>query len=129
MGAPAADRDEPRDYATPAEVECPTPAGKAELGECANEGPSTCGTGCRASPRPDPGGVGTAPARRSATRITGSSYGAPHDASSRPGPDAPQVALFALPALPPTDGVPDFSSDARGPTARPIAPPERPPRA
>ena len=40
MGAPDADRDEPRDYATPAEVECPTPAtGEDELGECAYEGP------------------------------------------------------------------------------------------
>ena len=130
MGAPApADRDEPRDYATPAEVECPTPAGKAELGECADEGPLDLWYRMSRFAEPDPGGVGTAPARRSVTKITGSSYGAPHDASSRPGPDAPQVALFALPALPPADGVPDFSSDARGPTARPIAPPERPPRA
>jgi hypothetical protein len=39
------------------------------------------------------------------------------------------MALFAVPALPPADGALDFSTDARGPTARPIAPPERPPRA
>jgi hypothetical protein len=62
-------------------------------------------------------------------KIAGSSYGAPHDASQRTGPDAPQLALFAVPALAAADGTPDFSPDARGPTARPIAPPERPPRA
>ena len=130
MGAPAADRDEPRDYATPAEVECPTPAGDADLGECADEGPFDLWYRMSRFAQPDPGGVGSAPARRSAAaKITGSSYGAPHDVSPRTGPDAPQLALFALPALPPTGGTPDFSPDARGPTARPIAPPERPPRA
>ena len=70
MGAPDADRDEPRDYATPAEVECPTPAtGEAELGECADEGPFNLWYRMSRFAEPDPGGVGTAPARRSATKI------------------------------------------------------------
>jgi hypothetical protein len=129
MAPPAADRGEPRDYATPAEVECPTSSGSAELGECANEGPFDLWYRMSRFAEPDPGGVGTAPARRSVTKIVSSSYGAPHDANPRTAPDAPQLALFAVPALPPTDGVPDFSTDARGPAARPIAPPERPPRA
>ena len=129
MAPPAADHDEPRDYATPAEVECPTPAGDAELGECANEGPFDLWYRMSRFAEPDPGGVGTAPARRTATKIISSSYGAPHDATPRTAPDGPQLALFAVPALPPADGALDFSTDARGPAARPIAPPERPPRA
>jgi hypothetical protein len=130
MGAPDAGRDEPRDYATPAEVECPTPAtGEDALGECAYEGPLDLWYRMSRFAEPDPGAVGTAPARRAVVKISGSSYGAPHDASQRTAPDAPQIALFAVPALAPIDGAPDFSPDARGPTARPIAPPERPPRA
>ena len=62
MGSPA-DSDEPRDYATPAEVECPTPAGDAELGECApDEGPQRpFDLWYRMSrfAQPDPGGVGS----------------------------------------------------------------------
>jgi hypothetical protein len=129
MAPPAVDPAEPRDYATPAEVECPTPAGDADLGECANDGPFDLWYRMSRFAEPDPGGVGTAPARRSVIKISSSSYGAPHDANPRTAPDAPQLALFAVPALPPTDGALDFSTDARGPTARPIAPPERPPRA
>jgi len=71
MGAPAADRDEPRDYATPAEVECPTPAGDADLGECADEGPFDLWYRMSRFAQPDPGGVGSAPARRSAARGPG----------------------------------------------------------
>jgi hypothetical protein len=131
MAPPAVDGggDEPRDYATPAEVECPTPAGDAALGECADEGPFDLWYRMSRFAEPDPGGVGTAPARRSTTKIANAAYGAPHDVPPRTAPDAPQMALFAVPALPPTDGAPEFSTDARGPAARPIAPPERPPRA
>ena len=113
MGAPDADRDEPRDYATPAEVECPTPAtGEDALGECAYEGPLDLWYRMSRFAEPDPGAVGTAPARRSAIKISGSSYGVPHDASQRTAPDAPQMALFAVPAL-------------TRPTAHPISAPMR----
>ena len=94
MGAPDAERDEPRDYATPAEVECPTPAGKAELGECADEGPEgpidSSGTRMSRFAQPDPGGVGTAPARRSVTRITGSSTARRTTRARAPGPTRPR---------------------------------------
>ena len=130
MGGPRPDRDEPRDYATPVEVECPS-VGDSDMGECADEAPFDLWYRMSRFAEPDPGGVGAAPARRgpAAKAHASPSCGVPRDVGTPTAHDGPPIALFALPALPPTDGAPDFSPDARGPTARPVAPPERPPRA
>ena len=127
-GPPAADRDEPRDYATPAEVECPTPRRQRRAGRVRRRRPARF-LWYRMSrfAEPDPGGVGAAPARRPATKITGSSYGAPARAGSAAVARAPAGGAVRAADAAAAPRSLDFNADARdlprGPSRLPNARP------
>ena len=120
----------PRDYATPAEIECPTPApsaGPMLSGECDQTPPDLW---YRVSRVPTGGPAGAlALDRRSSPIGFASSCGAPpatpqHAAT----PDAQPLALVAVPVLLADDAGIDFLFDAQAPPGRCLVPPDRPPR-
>jgi hypothetical protein len=129
----AATDDGPRDYATPAEIDCPTlpdaPAQPAvATGEC-SEPPLNLWY--RVSRFPDserpPGSLVAAPRRAHNNRgIT--SGGAP-DVGHWSTPDVQPVALFALPGIVSTGARNHSDVSSRTIPARALAPPDRPPRA
>lgn len=128
--AQAATDDGPRDYATPAEVDCPTTpdAPAVATGEC-SEPPLNLWY--RVSRFPDSeqptGSLVAAPRRAHGNRgIT--SGGAP-DVGHRSTPDLQPVALFALPGIVPTGERNHSDISSRTIPARVLAPPDRPPRA
>ena len=130
-GTPAAATDDgPRDYATPAEVDCPTMPDAPALatGEC-SEPPLNLWY--RVSRFPDseqpPGSLVAAPRRAHGNRgIT--SGGAP-DVGHWSAPDLQPVALFALPGIVSTGARNHSDISSRTIPARVLAPPDRPPRA
>ena len=131
-GAPAdAQEDDagPREYATPVEVDCPTPPETAASGECSE--PPVDFWGYRVSRSPDselpPGSLAPAP-RRARTSRSLSAGGAP-DPGHLSAPDVQPAALCALPGLAPADARDRAALTTGTIIARTIAPPDRPPRA
>jgi hypothetical protein len=128
LAAPAQAAEGPVDYATPAEVECPTPPGDGQVGTC---DPTPLDLWYRVSrlPESESGGTTIAPARRARGGSLASSCGAPPpDAGHFAPPAAQPLALYALPTLL-ADSTPlTLTPDARVLPARALAPPDRPPR-
>jgi hypothetical protein len=133
--APSGDAadDGPRDYATPAEIDCPAPPEapaqpSVATGEC-SEPPLNLWY--RVSRFPDselPTGS-LVPAPRRARSNRGVSSNGASDVGHWSAPDLQPLALFALPGLVPT-GVRNHSDiSSRTIPARALAPPDRPPRA
>jgi hypothetical protein len=121
--------DGPVDYATPAEVECPTPpTGDGQVGTC---DPTPLDLWYRVSrvPESESGGTTIAPARRSRGGRVASSCGTPlPDAGYFAPPSAQPAALYAVPTLLAEWTRLLLSPDARELPARALAPPDRPPR-
>ena len=131
-GQAAAD-DGPRDYATPAEIDCPTapdaPAQPAAAtGEC-SEAPLNLWY--RVSRFPDseqpPGSLVAAPRHAHGNR--GITSGGAQDVGHWSAPDVQPVALFALPGIVATGARTHSDFSSRTIPARVLAPPDRPPRA
>jgi hypothetical protein len=137
-GAIAADdaapsNDGPRDYATPAEVDCPSPPEapaqpSVASGEC-SEPPLNLWY--RISRFPDseqpPGSL--VPASRGARSNHALSSNGARDVGHWSAPDVQPLALFALPGLAPSDARDRSDVSSRAVPARALAPPDRPPRA
>jgi hypothetical protein len=130
LPAARAAADGPVDYATPAEVECPSPAvGAAQDGTC---DPLPLDQWYRVSrlPESESGGTTVAPARRSRGAPLASSCGTPPPDGAHVAPPAAQpLALYAVPALLADTSRLPLIHDARVLPARALAPPDRPPRA
>jgi hypothetical protein len=131
--APADARDDegPREYATPVEIDCPTPpeAPATASGEC-SEPPVDFWGYCvsRSADSELPAGS-LAPAPRRARVAHGlSAGGAPHPGHLS-APDVQPAALCALPGLAPADAHDRAAMTTQTIVARAIAPPDRPPRA
>jgi hypothetical protein len=123
------DDDSPREYATPVEVDCPTPSEAPATSEC--DEPPLLNLWYRVSRSPDselPSGS-LAPAPRRARTGRGLSAGGPPDPGHLSAPDVQPAALCALPGLAPADARDRAAMTARTIIARAIAPPDRPPRA
>jgi hypothetical protein len=125
------DNDGPREYATPVEVDCPTPPeapAAIASGEC--EEPPALDLWYRVSRSPDselPAGS-LAPAPRRARGGRGLTAGGAPDPGHLSAPDVQPLALVALPGLVPATGR-DFADVTRREIpARALAPPDRPPR-
>ena len=125
--------DGPRDYATPAEIDCPAPPEApaqpfVASGEC-SEPPLNLWY--RVSRFPDselPTGS-LVPAPRRAQSNRGVSSGGAPDVAHWSAPDLQPLALFALPGLVPTGARNHSDVSSRTIPARALAPPDRPPRA
>jgi hypothetical protein len=132
-GAPAdADADAPHEYATPVEIDCPTPpeaSAPIAGGECSE--PPVLDLWYRVSRSPDSelpaGSLAPAP-RRARTGRSLSAGGAP-DPGHLSAPDVQLAALTALPGLVPADARDRADVTTQTIIARAIAPPDRPPRA
>jgi hypothetical protein len=118
---------DPPEYATPAEVDCPTPAGEAPSSECDSATPlyrwygfSRVSDGDATNPS-----LSAAPRR---ARPAATFAGAPADPAHLVVRAAQPVALFALPALHVAAARADFSNGSHLLPARALAPPDRPPR-
>jgi hypothetical protein len=135
VATPADDaaNDGPRDYATPAEVDCPTPPEPpaeppVASGEC-SEPPLNLWY--RVSRFPDselPTGS-LVPAPRRAQSNRGVSSGGAPDVGHWSAPDLQPLALFALPGLVSIYAQNHSDISSRTIPARALAPPDRPPRA
>ena len=129
------DDDGPRDYATPAEVDCPTPPdppgpnSNAMASECSDTPVNVFWfrvSRTADSERPS-GGLAPAPRRaRTDHALAGSG---PQDAAHLSAPDLRPIALCALPGIVPTVARHFFDSGLQALPARSLAPPDRPPRA
>jgi hypothetical protein len=125
--APPSD-DEARDYATPAEIECPTPvpAGPMLSGDCDATPPDLW---YRVSRVPiGPAGTLTAEQRRAADDLASSFTAPPATPKRAATPDAQPLALVAIPALTAGDAGAELPIDAQAPPGRCLVPPDRPPR-
>ena len=122
------DTDGPIDYATPAEVECPSPAIGAALDRTCDPLPLDQWYRVSRVPDSESGGTTVAPARRSRGVTSASSCGTPPDATHLAPPATQLLALYAVPALLPDPSRFTFTPDARVLPARALAPPDRPPR-
>ena len=132
--AEAATDDGPRDYATPAEIDCPTPPEAPALppvasGEC-SEPPLNLWYRVSRYPdseRPPESLVPAAPRRARSNR--GISSGGAQDVGHWSAPDVQPLALFALPGFVATGARTHSDVSSRTIPARALAPPDRPPRA
>ena len=128
--AQAATDDGPRDYATPAEIDCPTTpdAPAVATGEC-SEPPLNLWY--RVSRFPDSeqptGSLVAAPRRAHGNR--GITSGGAQDVGRWSAPDVQPLALFALPGIVSTGARNHSDISSRTIPARVLAPPDRPPRA
>jgi hypothetical protein len=125
--------DGPRDYATPVEVDCPSPPEApaqawVASGEC-SEPPLNLWYRVSRFPDSEQPTGSLAPAPRGARSNRGISAGGPQDVGHWSAPDLQPVALFALPCLVPTAARNHLDVSSRTVPARAIAPPDRPPRA
>jgi hypothetical protein len=124
----AADAPEgPRDYATPAEVDCEAPvaAGQELATECET---SSLDFWYRVSRLPDRDAGSLVPTRHPrGSRVT-PACGVPPDHGQPSAPQLQPLALFAVPTLMPIDVSADLPAETRRLPARVLAPPDRPPR-
>ncbi|HLK91905.1 MAG TPA: hypothetical protein VKZ18_18580 [Polyangia bacterium] len=126
-----ADADAPREYATPVEVDCPTPPEPAPVatGECSE--PPILNLWYRVSRSPDSeaptGSLAPAPRRARAVHLV-SAGGAPDPGVHLSAPDFQPLALVALPGLVPAGDRDLHDVSTRAVPARALAPPDRPPR-
>jgi hypothetical protein len=124
--------DGPRDYATPAEIDCPTPPeAPAQLpiasGEC-SEPPLNLWYRVSRFPDSERPAGSLAPAPRGAHGGRAVTSGGPDDVGHLSAPHLQPLALFALPGLIPAS-VRNFGDvSTREIPARALAPPDRPPR-
>jgi hypothetical protein len=126
------DADGPREYATPAEIDCPTPlaaSGPIASGECDG---APLDLWYRVSRLPDserPAGSLTPTPRRSRAGHGSASGGGPADPGQLSAPDVKPAALFAQHDFVATEGRAIFVRSTDALPARVVAPPDRPPRA
>jgi hypothetical protein len=113
---------------TPAAAQAGSDVG-ADVGECEQAAPLDLWYRMSRFAEVDPGSAGAAPARRPQASRGVVSADAPQTPAQISPPQAPPVALFAVPGLLPLHVPSHFDGDARALPARAIAPPERPPRA
>jgi len=128
----AAQAEGPRDYATPAEIDCEDPTVDVGLAK------EALATACdevsldfwyRVSRLPDGESGSLVPLRHQrGSRVT-SSAGAPPERAQLSVPQTQPLALFAaVPTLLPIEAQTDWSAEALLLPARALAPPDRPPR-
>jgi hypothetical protein len=128
-GAGGQDDDAPRDYATPAEVDCPTPSdAPIASGECESAPLDLWYRMSRPTDSEQPNGS-LAPGPRRARAGRGSSCGGgPVDPGHLTMPDVQPLALFALHDLVPQSARNGLLWDTQSLPLRTLAPPDRPPR-
>ncbi|HEY5089617.1 MAG TPA: hypothetical protein VIK30_06590 [Polyangia bacterium] len=126
----ASDDTGPRDYATPAEIDCPTPGdGPIASGEC-DEAPLDLWYRVSRSPDSEqPNGAIAPPAHRARAGRGVSCGSGPADPAHLAPPDVQPVALFALPGLVPASVRGRFLAGTQPLPLRTLTPPDRPPRA
>ena len=131
--ADEATNEGPRDYATPAEVDCPSPPQApaqawVASGEC-SEPPLNLWYRVSRFPDSEQPTGSLVPAPRGAHGNRAITSRGPQDVGHWSAPDLQPLALFAVPGLAPSGGrnLSDISS--RTVPARALAPPDRPPRA
>jgi hypothetical protein len=125
--------DGPRDYATPAEVDCPTPpeapaAPSVASGEC-SEPPLNLWYRVSRFPDSERPPESLVPAPRHARNNRGITSGGAPDVGHWSAPDVQPLALFALPGFVSTGARNHSDVSSRTIPARALAPPDRPPRA
>jgi hypothetical protein len=126
------DASGPREYATPAEIDCPAPLvanGPIASGECDG---APLDLWYRVSRLPDserPAGSLMPVARRSRTAHGSAAGGRPADPGQLSAPDVKPAALFARHDFVATVGRGLFVRSTDALPARVVAPPDRPPRA
>lgn len=127
----------PREYATPAEVDCPAPsvadvpggpAAPAEIGEC-DAPPDLWYRASRLADGPLRKDGGLLPAKHRRDTRTASSFDPPREPAQLSAPDLQPLALFALPSLSPLAGPAEIAASEEKLPRRALAPPDRPPRA
>jgi len=127
----AAQAQGPRDYATPAEIDCEDPSldvgvAKEALATACDE--VSLDFWYRVSRLPDGESGSLVPLRHQrGSRVT-SSAGAPPERAQLSVPQMQPLALFAVPTLLPIEAQADRSAEALFLPARALAPPDRPPR-
>jgi hypothetical protein len=131
--AQAATDDGPRDYATPAEIDCPTPPEPPALpslasGEC-SEPPLNLWYRVSRFPDSERPPESLVPAPRRARSTHGISSGGAQDVGHWSAPDVQPLALFGLPGFVATGTRTHSDISSRTIPARALAPPDRPPRA
>jgi len=129
--ADAQNDDGPREYATPVEVDCPTPPDAAATTASSECDEPTLNLWYRVSRDADsevPAGS-LAPAPRRARVSHGLSAGGAPDPGHLSAPDVQPAALCALPGVAPADARDRAALTTGTIIARTIAPPDRPPRA
>jgi hypothetical protein len=131
--AQAPTNDDPRDYATPAEVDCPSPAeapapSSVATGEC-SEPPLNLWYPVSRFPDSEQSTGSLVPAPRGARSNRAVSNSGARDLGHWSSPDLQPLALFALPGLAPTYARDHSDVSSRTVPARALAPPDRPPRA
>jgi hypothetical protein len=123
----------PRDYATPAEVDCPSPPEapappSLASGEC-SEPPLNLWYRVSRFPDSEQPTGSFVPAPRGARSNRAVSSGGARDVGHWSAPDLQPLALFALPGLAPSGARDRSDVSSRTVPARALAPPDRPPRA
>jgi len=129
--APAADG--PRDYATPAEVDCPSPPEApahpwVASGEC-SEPPLNLWYRVSRFPDSEQPTGSLVPAARGVRSNRAFTSRGPQDVGHWSAPDVQSLALFAVPGLAPSGARNHSDVSSRTVPARALAPPDRPPRA
>jgi hypothetical protein len=124
------DADGPRDYATPVEVTCPTPAPTATAPACDDDAPVELWRAISRVPGSDrPGTTLGAPRRASHTARVASACGVPAPDGGHFVPtSADPLALPALPSFVLATARSAERPASVTPPARSLAPPDRPPR-
>jgi hypothetical protein len=125
--AAAREDDGPRDYATPAEIDCEAPA--LDLAQVTTECELTSlDFWYRVSRTPDRDAGSLAAARHPRGSRVAPACGAPPDRGHVTAPQLQPLALFAVPTLMLTEAPADRRAETRRLPARVLAPPDRPPR-
>jgi hypothetical protein len=119
----------PRDYATPAEIDCPAPGdGPIASSEC-DGAPVDLWYRVSRSPDSERPTGSLAPARRARASHASSCGGRPADPAQLTAPDVQPLALFARHDVVATGARSPFLRDTRARPSRTLTPPDRPPRA
>jgi hypothetical protein len=125
----AAQAQGPRDYATPAEIDCEDPdAGLAKEALATACDEVSLDFWYRVSRLPDGESGSLVPLRHQRGSRVISSAGVPPERAQLSVPQMQPLALFAVPTLLPIEAQADRSAEALFLPARALAPPDRPPR-